>query len=144
MRPVTLPLLLPLRAVTLGLVVAALPACGPRTLKVVMNAENNSGQGGMATLTEGKNKTHVELVIGKSDDPRPQPVHIHTGHCGEIGPKTYDLTMLQATAADPLHFTSVSDVEVTLDALLKTPYSINAHDVRDFALYVSCGNLGSP
>lgn len=119
-------------------------ACGPRSVRVVMNAENNSGQSGSALVTDRGAKTRIEVVIGKSDDPRGQPGHVHEGRCGEIGTAKAALSPASATSADPAHFRSDTEVDLSLEALLRGPYALNFHDVRDFSLYVSCGDIVAP
>lgn len=130
-------------------VLLALAACGPTSVRVVMNAENNSGQAGYATITERGTAAAVEIVIGKSDDPRPQNAHVHPGRCGELGAIKAPLTPLQATGADPDHFRSTTDPVKATDGTPMTfqdltapgAYVLNVHDVRDASLYVSCGNI---
>lgn len=132
-------------------------ACGPKQVLVVMNAQNNSGQAGVATLSEQGSKTDVLVVIHKSDAPDPQPVHFHTGRCGEIGPR-YDASVAAAGlpsmhAPDPgnkddppppddggIVFTRAT-LDVPFAKLTGGDFVINVHDSRDFALYVSCGNI---
>lgn len=123
----------------------SLSACGARSYTVVMNPENNSGQSGTAVLTElSKSKTRIAISVKASDDTRPQPAHIHPNHCGEIGAKKIDLTSVAPDPKDPTVFVSTTDIDMSFDELRKGPYAINVHDVRDFALYVSCGNTDSP
>lgn len=120
-------------------------ACGPRTYAVVMNPENNSGQSGVAVLTElSKTKTRVDVSLKASDDPRPQLMHVHINHCGEIGVVKFPLTSVTVDPKDPTHATSTTDIDISFDELRKGPYAINAHDVRDFSLYVACGNTDAP
>ena len=134
-------------------------ACGPKELLVVMNAQNNSGQSGVATLTDLGAKTRVVVVIHKSDAPDPQPVHFHPGRCGEIGAKV-DTSVLAAglPSMDSPNRPDLKDVgpppandggivytqatiEVPISKLNGGDFVINVHDSRDFALYVSCGNI---
>lgn len=123
-------------------VVALSAACGPATHRVVMNAENNSGQSGFAVLTPlSGGKTRVELDILPGNDPRKVAAHVHDGRCGEIGAIKAGLTDLEPNAAANGHFTSTSEISLTLDAMLKGTFAINVHDARDFSLYVSCGEI---
>ena len=117
-------------------------ACGPSTHRVVMNAENNSGQSGFAVLTPlSGGKTRVELDILPGNDPRKVAAHVHDGRCGEIGAIKAGLTDLEPNAAANGHFTSTSEIALALDAMLKGTFAINVHDARDFSLYVSCGEI---
>ncbi len=134
-----------LRLVAVLAACALAAACGPRTYTVVMNPENNSGQSGTAVLTElSKTKTRIEVSLKASDDPRPQLMHVHTNHCGEIGPVKFGLTSVTPDPKNPRKATSSTDIELSFDELRKGPYAINAHDVRDFSLYVACGNTDAP
>jgi hypothetical protein len=117
-------------------------ACGPRTHRVLMAAENNSAQSGFAILTAlSAGETKVELDIASSDDARPQPAHVHDGRCGEIGVIRAPLAPLQADARRSDRFVSTTEIGIGLEQLLKGPYAINVHDVRDLSLYVSCGQI---
>jgi len=107
-----------------------------------MAAENNSGQSGFAILTAlSAGETKVEVDIAASNDSRPQPAHVHEGRCGEIGPIRAPITFLQADARRSDRFVSTTEIGIGLEQLLKGPYAINVHDVRDLALYVSCGQI---
>lgn len=124
------------------LALVGLAACGPRVERVVMNAENNSGQSGIAVLTAlSASRTRVEIDIGPSNDSRPQAAHVHEGLCGQIGPIKAGLKDVAPNAAKGGRFTSTSDIEVGLDALFKGEFAVNVHDARDFSLYTSCGQL---
>jgi hypothetical protein len=125
-----------------SVLVIFLAACGPAAHRVVMNAENNSGQSGFAVLTPLEaGRTRVEVDILPGNDTRKVAAHVHDGRCGEIGPVKAGLTSLELNASANGHFTSTTDIPLALDALLKGTYAINVHDARDFSLYVSCGNI---
>lgn len=125
-----------------ALLVLTASACGPQPLRVVMNAENNSGQSGFAVLTAlSASKTRVEIDVAASNDSRPQPAHVHEGRCGEIGAIKAGLTNLAPDAKKPGRFTSTTEIDVGLDTLEKGTFAINAHDVRDFSLYITCGQI---
>jgi hypothetical protein len=130
-----------MRHVALVLVVVLL-ACGPRTLKVTMNPDNNSGQAGFASLTEaGAGKTRVVVSIGKSDVPDAETAHIHVGSCGQIGEKKSALVSLLPDQNDPALFSSDSAVTFDFSELTRGGYCINVHDSRDVGLYISCGDI---
>lgn len=132
---------------------AVLAACGPRTLLVPMNAENNSGQKGTATFTEvSSTSTKVEIEIRRVPDPTVtrQPVHIHPGRCGEIDARLMGegegLPDMQAPEAfgktsDGGTLMTEATVTVPFKELTKGTYVVNVHDARDFGLYTSCGNI---
>ena len=138
-----------------------LTSCAPAQVTVVMNAQNDSGQDGYATLTAVGGQTKVLVIVHKSDSPDPQPVHFHPGRSGEIGIKfvpTSDapltgvgLPNMAAPGAiegeDPAPPTdggviySAATLDVPFSTLTDGSYVINVHDSRDFALYTSCGNI---
>ena len=70
------------------LVVAALvfASCGD-SLTVVMNAQNNSGEDGFATLTsKDSHTTRIYVQVRRPPTgEETQQDHIHPGTCGEIG-----------------------------------------------------------
>lgn len=126
----------------LVVVVSLCAACGPMAHRVVMSAENNSGQSGFALLTPLSGaRTRVELDVLPGNDPRKIAAHVHDGRCGEIGAIKAGLTDLEANAAPNGHFTSTTEISLALDAMLKGTFAINLHDARDFSLYVSCGEI---
>ena len=146
-----------LRAAALGCSLLFV-ACAPQQVTVVMNAQNNSGQSGVATLTDLGGTTRVVILIRKSEFGEKQPTHLHNGRCGEIGPrqdtssrgKTIGLAsiapadpsmMIDIPATDGGYGASSSDVDLTMKEITNGDWVINVHDAADFALYVSCGNI---
>src|SRR3954453_8985946 len=90
-----------MRRTTLCFVLLLTAACGPREIRVTMNADNNSGQKGFATITdEGKS---IKVVIETSAPTKPgtQTVHIHTGNCGEVEPIYAHLLNLEPLTGKP-------------------------------------------
>ncbi len=133
-------------------------ACAPQQVTVVMNAQNNSGQSGTATLTDLGGTTRVVILIRRSEFEEPQPTHLHNGRCGEIGPrqdkspKGGTIGLGSVLLADPKSMDGVpatdggfgassTDVEMSLKELTTGDWVINVHDAQDFSLYVSCGNI---
>lgn len=121
------------------LVAAALPfaavTAATNTLTVTMNAQNNSGETGTATLTQVSGGVQVVLAI-KGGPATAQPAHIHTGTCADLKGVVYPLTSVTAGAST----TTVKGI--TIDQLLKSPMAINVHkSAADLATYVSCGNI---
>jgi hypothetical protein len=119
-----------------------LVACGAQSERIVMKAENNSGQSGFAVVTAlSRTSTRIEIDIAASNDLRPQPAHVHEGRCGEIGSIRAGLAPLAPTPETPGRFVSTTDVPLGLEQLRAAPFAINVHDVRDLSLYISCGDL---
>jgi hypothetical protein len=105
------------------------------TLTVTMNAQNASGETGTATLTQVG--ADVKVVIALKGAPAtPQPAHIHTGTCANLGGVAYPLSNVVNGAST----STVKDV--TIDKLLGASYAINVHEsAANLAHYVSCGNI---
>ncbi len=130
------------------LAVLLFAACSPQQVLVVMNAQNNSGQSGVATLTSLGSTTQVDLRLAASEFGEAQPTHLHNGRCGEIGPKqdlssrgrTIGLASV-TTSADGGFGESSAEVDLTFAEITNGDWVINVHDAQDFSLYVSCGNI---
>jgi len=103
---------------------------------VVMNAQNNSGLTGVATLTDMNGVTSVELDLTGAPKDIVQPAHIHFGSCAEIGEVAYPLE-------SPVNGVSKTTLNTSLgDILTKLPLAINVHKSSEEAgVYVSCGDL---
>ena len=80
----------------------------------------------------------------------PHPAHIHEGLCPEPGgvvAPLNDVTVAGNEAqgvADQIHVdTSVTTVELPLEAILAADHSINVHQsADDMGTYIACGNIG--
>ena len=80
-----------------------------------------------------------------------RPVHIHSGSCAELGDVVAPLNDLtaptgagagQAESAIQAE-TSVTNVPLTLDAILAAPHAINAHlSADEIGVYIACGDIG--
>lgn len=141
-----------MRQIALGFLMLVATGCGPKVLKVTMNADNNSGQKGFAEITElGAKGVSVTIETNapdfRADDPamEQQKAHIHKGNCGEVGEKVGFLQPLHALADKPNRFGTTTDVEKPTFAMLgKGEWIINVHDARDDQIYVSCGEIPAP
>lgn len=104
-------------------------------LVIQLKTQNNSGQSGTATLTDmggGKTKVVVDLAGSPAG---PQPMHIHTGTCSNLGPVKYPLTSLANGKSE-------TTVDVSMADLLASPHAINAHkSTTEAAVYVACGEV---
>lgn len=82
-----------------------------------------------------------------------RPIHVHAGTCNDLAsspryPLT-DLTTPEATsegaAEAAVAEVSYTVIDISLDELLATPHSINAHlNDEDMEVYVVCGEIGGP
>lgn len=106
------------------------------TITIDLGELNDSGVSGTATLTDnGDGTTTVDIQVdGATGD---HPAHIHEGTCDDLDPNPkYPLTNVDADGV------SSTEVDVSLDDLLASPYAINIHLSADnIATYVACGNI---
>ncbi|MBI4130443.1 CHRD domain-containing protein [Candidatus Roizmanbacteria bacterium] len=106
------------------------------TAMVVLEAQNDSGESGLATLTEVDGKTQVVLQMENSPVDTAQPAHIHIGSCPMPGAVSYPLTNV-------VNGTSETLLEVDLATLRQQlPLAINVHKSgAEAKIYVACGDL---
>lgn len=105
-------------------------------ITVKLEALNNSGQTGTATLTPEGDKTKVVILLSNAPAGVVQPAHIHLGRCDKLdaAPKW----KLEAVKDGQ----STTMVPASLDTLLKDKAAINIHKSADeIQVYVSCGNI---
>jgi Cu/Zn superoxide dismutase len=111
-------------------------AAAPTAVTVKMNALNNSGETGTATLTQLPNGVKVTVNI-KGAPAAAQPTHIHSGTCTKLNP---------APEAPLSPLTGGKSVTVLSGKKLSDftggKFSINVHkSSNDLATYVSCGAI---
>jgi hypothetical protein len=103
---------------------------------VKLEAQNNSGQNGVATLLPEGDKTKVVIEIPNMPAGVAQPAHIHLGSCDKLdkAPK-WNLEAVKGGR-------SVTVVPVSLETILKDRTAINVHkSAAEAQIYVSCGNI---
>ena len=103
---------------------------------VKLEAQNNSGQNGVATLLPEGDKTKVVIEIPNMPAGVAQPAHIHLGRCDNLdkAPK-WNLEAVKGGR-------SVTVVPVPLETILKDSAAINVHkSAAEAQIYVSCGNI---
>ena len=122
------------------LLLAGLSASPARALDdaitVKLEAQNNSGQTGTATLFPEGEKTRVVIELLNAPAGAAQPAHIHLGRCDNLdkAPKW----PLEAVK----NGRSITVVAASLDAILKDKVAINVHkSAAEVQTYVSCGNI---
>ena len=106
------------------------------TVSVKLEAQNNSGQGGIASLTPEGDTTRVVIEIPNMPAGVSQPAHVHLGRCGKLNkaPKW--------RLEDVRDGRSLTVVPVPLDVILKDKSAINVHkSAAEMQMHVSCGNL---
>jgi hypothetical protein len=105
-------------------------------LTVKLEAQNNSGQSGSATLFPEGEKTRVVIELLNTPQGVPQPAHIHAGRCDKLdkSPK-WPLEALKGGR-------SVTLVPASLDAILQDKTAINIHkSAAEIQVYVACGDI---
>jgi len=103
---------------------------------VTLEAQNDSGQSGVATLMPEGNATKVVIEIPNMPAGVAQPAHIHLGRCDNLdkAPK-WNLEAVKGGR-------SVTVVPVSLDTILQERTAINVHkSAAEAQIYVSCGNI---
>lgn len=106
-------------------------------VKVLLDAENSSGETGTATLADlGNGKTMVGVEINGEPDGASQPMHIHVGQCGPtLGKVAFPLTNLEKGK-------SSTTIDTALDALMTGGFAINGHkSAQEISVYTFCGNI---
>lgn len=114
----------------------------PDTVTIPLNALNNSGVSGTATLIAQGNQTVVTLdVEGIAGD---HPDHIHRSTCSDPEPKpTYPLRDVVLNPANA-RGESETTVRVKLSELVGGQYLILIHkSPTDISTYVACGNIAA-
>lgn len=121
------------------LLLPALVAAQGQPLTVTMAAQNNSGQTGTTTLTQGSDgRTTVAItlaVAGPGGAEVAQPAHIHSGSCPNPGAVVYPLTNV-------VNGKSTTVITASLASLLAAPMAVNVHkSAAESSVYTSCGNI---
>lgn len=103
---------------------------------VVLSEQNESGELGVATLTEEDGMVKVTLNMTGAPEGVAQPAHIHLGACPDVGEVAYPLTNVMDGVSE-------TTLNVTMEQLRsELPLAINVHEsVENSGLYVSCGDL---
>ena len=117
----------------LAVVVVAFGASAQET-KVKLDAQNNSGESGTATLTPAGDSTKVVLDVKGAEGT--QPTHIHKGTCAQLDPKP-------AFPLSPVvNGKSETTVKASMKDLTTGGYAINGHkSAQDLKTYVFCGDI---
>lgn len=106
------------------------------TMTVQLEAQNDFGESGTATLTEADGKTTVSINLTGVVDDTPQPAHIHNGACPTPGDVLYPLTDLVAGVSETVLDTTIATLRASL------PLAINVHkSAAEASVYVVCGDL---
>lgn len=105
---------------------------------ISLTEQNGSGESGSVVLIEKDGKVTVTLDMTGTPLDVPQPAHIHSGSCPDVGAVAYPLTNVVNGKSETVLDTTFAK----LDA--KLPLAINVHkSAAESKVYVSCGNLGA-
>ena len=110
----------------------------PNEMYVLLSAQNNSNESGIANLKETYGRVTVTLNLSGSTPNVIQPAHIHMGVCPGVGAVKYPLNSV-------LNGKSVTVLDVSLMQLKQQlPLAINVHkSAADITNYTSCGPLST-
>jgi len=107
-----------------------------KPVTVALQAENESSESGIATLTEVNGKVQVSVMLTGAPAAVTQPAHIHVGICPGVGEVKYPLTSVSAGKSETTIETTLASLKAAL------PLAINIHkSTSEPATYVSCGEL---
>ena len=79
--------------------------------KIFLNAQNNSGEAGVVSLTEENGKTKVLLLMAGNNTAGPQPAHIHAGACPNPGAVKYPLTNVVNDVSETVIDTTIANLK---------------------------------
>ena len=105
-------------------------------ISVTLDALNDSGQTGSATLLPEGKQTRVVIELSNGAAGVAQPAHIHLGRCDNLdkAPR-YPLEAVKEGR-------SVTVLDVSMDTILKQRSAINIHkSAAEIQTYVACGNI---
>jgi len=106
---------------------------------ITLNAQNNSGETGTATLTDlGDGTTRVDVTVSGEPAGASQPMHIHTGTCDNLNPApAFPLQNLENGKSSTV-------ITTTMQTLLASPYALNGHkSAEELTVYVFCGDISA-
>jgi Cu/Zn superoxide dismutase len=117
---------------------AAPNAAAAGTMNVVINPQNSSGQSGTAVIKDVSGGIEVTVALKGEPDGASEAIHIHEGTCAKLNPAPWKAltNVINGTSKTTIQGVSVADLQ-------KGTYAINAHDEKNLAHYVACGNLSS-
>lgn len=105
-------------------------------MNVLLTAQNNSGESGVASLKDTGGMATVTLNLTGYESNVVQPAHIHAGKCPGVGTVKYPLNSV-------VNGKSVTVLDVSVMQLKQQlPLAINVHkSTSEVFTYTSCGAL---
>ncbi|MHB1233716.1 MAG: hypothetical protein ACYCZQ_14215 [Burkholderiales bacterium] len=125
-----------LAALLVGFFAVPAYAAKEKPITVNLEAQNNSGETGTATLTPEGRKTKVVIEMSNATAGVAQPAHIHKGTCANLdkAPK-WKLKPVKDGK-------STTVVPASLKTILKDKTAINVHkSLKEIKDYVACGDI---
>jgi hypothetical protein len=113
---------------------AATEAAGGEAVTIDLTEQSGSGQSGTATLepADGMVRVTIELENPPAD---PQPAHIHSGTCPDVGDVVHPLTNVENGSSE-------TEVAASLEELQAGEFAVNVHQSEaDIGTYVACGDI---
>jgi hypothetical protein len=105
------------------------------SVTVDLGEQNGSGESGTATLTSDGEQTVVVIELTGAPADTPQPAHIHSGTCAEIGDVVHPLTNVEGGASE-------TTVAAPLADLQASAFAVNVHESEEaIQNYVACGEI---
>ncbi len=105
------------------------------TVTLELEAVNNSGVSGKATLTPVNNNTKVVINLTGAPEDIAQPTHIHQGTCENLGEPKYPLEAVKNGESE-------TTVDVKLSDIMTGDFAINVHkSEKEISTYVACGEI---
>jgi hypothetical protein len=106
-------------------------------ITVDLGEQNSSGESGTATLTADGEQTVVTIDLTGAPADTPQPAHIHSGTCAELGDVVHPLANVEGGASE-------TTVDAPLADLQGAAFAINVHESEEaIQNYVACGDVPS-
>ena len=105
-------------------------------MNVMLSAQINSSESGIATLEETNGRVTVNLYLTGYTADVAQPAHIHVGTCPGVGAISYPLNSVLNGRSTTVLNTSLAQLKQQL------PLAINVHKSNTaISTYTSCGSL---
>lgn len=105
------------------------------SVMIELSEQSSSGESGTATLeavSSGMTRVTIELENAPAE---PQPAHIHSGSCAELGDVVHPLTNVEGGSSE-------TEVAASLEDLQSGDFAINVHQSEaDIGTYVACGDI---
>ena len=103
--------------------------------EITLNEQNASGQSGAALLTDLGDGTTRVVLSAPGSFVNPQPAHIHSGTCENLGGVVHPLANVEGGSSDTV-------VNASLQSLTAGTFAINIHmSAEQSDVYTACGNI---